>query len=78
MSKTVEKNDFENNLKRLKKLVQDLETNDISLDDGISAYQQGLVLAESCLKTLEQSKGKIAEIKKQMDKLVEEELTINE
>ena len=46
---------FEQSLKKLEEMIQKLESNDISLEDSISAYQEGTALLASCKKQLEQA-----------------------
>ena len=64
--------DFEKQLEQLEKITSRLEDKALSLEDGIKLYEDGLALTKECLKSLSESKGKIALIRKEMDKLTEE------
>lgn len=46
---------FEQSLKNLEDIISKLESNDISLEDSISAYQEGTSLLASCRKQLEEA-----------------------
>lgn len=50
---------FEEALKKLEKIVEDLEKGDLSLDEALKKYQEGLELARVCSGRLESAKKKI-------------------
>lgn len=50
---------FEESLKKLEKLVEDLEKGDLSLDEALKKYQEGIELARLCAQRLESAKKKI-------------------
>ena len=50
---------FEESLKRLEKIVEDLEKGDLSLDEALKKYQEGIELARTCSLRLENAKKKI-------------------
>ncbi|MCM8781124.1 MAG: exodeoxyribonuclease VII small subunit [Candidatus Omnitrophica bacterium] len=50
---------FEEALKRLEKIVQDLEKGDLSLDEALKKYQEGIELSRICTQRLESAKKKI-------------------
>lgn len=50
---------FEEALKKLEKIVEDLEKGDFSLDDALKKYQEGLELSRLCSQRLESAKKKI-------------------
>jgi exodeoxyribonuclease VII small subunit len=50
---------FEEALKKLEKIVQDLERGDITLDEALKKYQEGVELARLCSQRLDQAKKKI-------------------
>lgn len=50
---------FEEALKKLEKIVEDLEKGDLSLDDGLKKYQEGIELARICSQKLDSAKKKI-------------------
>jgi len=50
---------FEEALKKLEKIVEDLENGDISLDEALKKYQEGIELSRVCSARLENAKKKI-------------------
>ncbi|MFC1804336.1 exodeoxyribonuclease VII small subunit [Candidatus Omnitrophota bacterium] len=50
---------FEESLKKLEKIVEDLEKGDLSLDQALKKYQDGIELSRSCSQRLDNAKKKI-------------------
>jgi len=50
---------FEDALKKLEKIVEDLEGGDLSLDEALKKYQEGIELSRLCSQRLESAKKKI-------------------
>lgn len=50
---------FEEALRKLEKIVEDLEKGELSLDDALKKYQEGIELSRSCSSRLENAKKKI-------------------
>ncbi|MDD5044891.1 MAG: exodeoxyribonuclease VII small subunit [Candidatus Omnitrophica bacterium] len=50
---------FEEALKKLEKIVEDLEGGDLSLDEALKKYQEGIELSRVCSSRLENAKKKI-------------------
>jgi exodeoxyribonuclease VII small subunit len=50
---------FEDALKKLEKIVEDLESGDLSLDEALKKYQDGIELSRLCSQRLENAKKKI-------------------
>jgi exodeoxyribonuclease VII small subunit len=50
---------FEESLKKLEKIVDDLEKGDLSLDEALKKYQEGIELSRQCASKLESAKKKI-------------------
>ena len=50
---------FEEALKKLEKIVEDLEKGDLSLDEALKKYQEGIELSRSCSSKLDSAKKKI-------------------
>lgn len=50
---------FEEALKKLEKIVEDLESGDLSLDEALRKYQEGIELSRQCCQRLENAKKKI-------------------
>ena len=50
---------FEEALKKLEKIVEDLEQGELSLDEALKKYQEGIELSRICSQRLENAKKKI-------------------
>jgi len=50
---------FEEALKKLEKTVSDLESGELSLDDSLKKYEEGVKLAQFCSKKLETARRKV-------------------
>jgi exodeoxyribonuclease VII small subunit len=50
---------FEEALKKLEKIVEDLEKGDLSLDEALKKYQEGIEISRLCAQRLENAKKKI-------------------
>ncbi|HNQ49991.1 MAG TPA: exodeoxyribonuclease VII small subunit [Candidatus Omnitrophota bacterium] len=50
---------FEDALKKLEKIVEELEQGDLSLDEALKKYQEGIELSRACTARLENAKKKI-------------------
>ena len=69
MSKSKKKNNFEDDLARLKEISNLLEDNEIGLDDAIALYEEGIKLSRNCIKKLEDAQLKITELKKDLSEV---------
>ena len=50
---------FEEALKKLEKIIEEMEGGDLSLDEALKKYQEGLELSRACSQRLENAKKKI-------------------
>ncbi|MFH1640527.1 MAG: exodeoxyribonuclease VII small subunit [Candidatus Omnitrophota bacterium] len=50
---------FEETIKKLEKIVEDLEKGDLSLDEALKKYQEGIELARLCAQRLDNARKKI-------------------
>jgi exodeoxyribonuclease VII small subunit len=50
---------FEDALKKLEKIVEELEKGNLSLDEALKKYQEGIELASVCAQRLDNAKKKI-------------------
>jgi len=57
-------NSFEDMLKRLQEISEQLESEEIGLDESIKLYEEGIKLFQMCAKKLEEAELKITELKK--------------
>ena len=55
---------LEDSMKRLETIASELDSGEKSLEDCLKLYEEGVKLAKTCLDSLENTKGKITEIKK--------------
>ena len=62
---------FEDALKKLEKIVTDLEDGSLSLDDALDKYEEGIKLSKLCAKKLELAKNKVEILMKSSDGSVE-------
>lgn len=54
------KQTFENAMKRLENIVQDLESGDLSLDEALKKFQEGMKLSRFCSDKLDESEKKVS------------------
>jgi len=62
---------FEDALKRLEKIVDELEDGNLSLDDSLERYEEGIRLSKLCAKKLDAAKKKVEILLKGDDGSVE-------
>lgn len=62
---------FEEALKKLEKIVEDLEDGNLTLDDSLGKYEEGIKLSKMCAKKLEAAKKKVEILLKSEDGSVE-------
>jgi len=58
---------FEEALKKLEKIVEDLEDGNLTLDDSLEKYEEGIRLSKMCAKKLEAAKKKVEILLKSED-----------
>ena len=58
---------FEEALKKLEKIVSDLETGELSLDEALKKYEEGVKLTRVCTEKLQQAEKKIEVLSKELD-----------
>lgn len=63
---------FESNMENLEKIVLELEKGDLSLDESIAKFEDGIKISKKCNKMLEDAEKKIT-ILLEKDGVVEEE-----
>lgn len=62
--------DFEQSLGALQALVERLESGDLSLEDSLSAFEQGVTLTRECQQALTQAEQKVSQLLEQDGQLV--------
>lgn len=70
--KEINKVNFEDANKKLQEIVRKLENGNVSLDEATKLYEEGVTLAKDCYKQLENAKGKIVNLKEELEKYTEE------
>jgi exodeoxyribonuclease VII small subunit len=58
---------FEDALKKLEKIVTDIESGDVPLDKTLEMYEEGMNLSKYCLNTLDKSEAKLKKLTKNID-----------
>ena len=58
---------FEESLKKLETIVEQLEKGDLSLEDSLRLFEEGMGLSETCRKELDAAEGKVQTLLKQRD-----------
>ena len=64
MAKTIKAVEFEKYLKDLEKIVQELENGNLSLDEALRKYEEGIELAKGCSKMLKDAKARVEKLVK--------------
>lgn len=62
MSQQTSPSEFEQSLEKLQKIVASLEQGEMSLEDSLKAFEQGIQLSASCEKTLNSAEQRIEQI----------------
>ncbi len=55
----MKKPNFETSLKELEEIVEQLETNDLTLDETLAKYESGIKIYKQCYQSLEKAEKKI-------------------
>ncbi|MDX9746481.1 MAG: exodeoxyribonuclease VII small subunit [Syntrophales bacterium] len=63
------KDTFENNMTRLEEIVKKLESGELSLEDSLKAFEEGIKLSRLCTKKLNESERKVEILLKQEEGL---------
>jgi exodeoxyribonuclease VII small subunit len=64
-----EKSTFEDDLKKLQKIVEELSSGKITLGESLKKYEEGIRIAQSCSFTLGQAQRKVEQLMKKDGKL---------
>lgn len=69
MNKIPSKKDasFEGQLKRLEKIVQTLEQGEVSLDQAVKMYEEGVEISKQCLEKLNQAELRLKRLSKDIN-----------
>jgi exodeoxyribonuclease VII small subunit len=58
----IEKLNFEDAIQELEKIVDDLESGELSLEDSIRAFEKGIELSRLCRKKLEKAEDRVKKL----------------
>ena len=64
--------EFEKKIQELQEITKSLEDPNIKMDQGVELYEKGVELAKDCYKMLNEVKGKVNIIKKDLETFREE------
>jgi exodeoxyribonuclease VII small subunit len=64
---TPKKPDFERSLARLEEVVRKLESPQLSLDEAMKLFEEGVALSRECQRQLEEAEGKVEILLKKAD-----------
>lgn len=67
---------FEETMKQLEILANELEKGDLPLDKSVAKFEEGMKLSQACVEMLEEAEKKIAILLQENGKLVEEKFEI--
>lgn len=67
---------FEENMEKLEKIVQELEKGELNLDDSISKFEEGIQISKECNKILEKAEKKITILLEKDGDVKEEEFDV--
>ena len=67
-------NTYEKDYKKLEEIVKKLESGDISLDESVKLYEEGVALYKSMEKTLKEYEGKINVMSENLEAITVEDL----
>ncbi len=66
-SKAPAKHSFEESLKRLEEIVNQLEQGEVPLEESIKMYEEGLSLSKACIEKLTQAELKLKRLSKDVN-----------
>jgi exodeoxyribonuclease VII small subunit len=66
-AETARKGEFERSLVRLEEVVKRLEGTDLSLDEAMKLFEEGVKLSRDCQKQLEEAEGRVEILLKKAD-----------
>lgn len=73
-----EKISFEEIIKQLELIAQELEKGDLNLDESVTKFEQGMKLSKQCNEILENAEKRINILIKNDDNVTEENFTVQE
>lgn len=71
-------NNFEEDIKKLEEIANELENGNLDLDEAVSKFEEGMKLSKKCSETLENAEKKITMLIKHSNGEIEEKNFIQE
>ena len=72
------KENFEESMKKLESIVNELENGNLNLDESVEKFEEGMKIAKQCNTILEDSEKKITILLEKVGELKEENFEANE
>lgn len=69
---------FEQKLAALETVVEKLERGDLSLDESVRLFEEGVTLSDACKKELEEAEGRIQVLVERGNRMVATDLDVEE
>jgi exodeoxyribonuclease VII small subunit len=69
---------FEESLKKLEVIVEQLEKGDLALEDSLKLFEEGVGLSAACKKELDEAEGKVQVLIRQRDGSLKAEPFLND
>lgn len=69
--------EFEKLLNELQQVVDKLDNPQTGLDEGIALFNRGIELSKQCMQVLNDSKGKVSLLKKELDTVTAEAFDVD-
>lgn len=69
--------EFEKLLNELQQVVDKLDNPQTGLDEGIALFNRGIELSKQCMQVLNESKGKVSLLKKELDTVTAEAFDVD-
>ena len=67
---------FEDTIKQLEEIPNELEKGDLNLDESVAKFEQGMKLSKTCSEILENAEKRISILIKKDDEVVEENFNV--
>lgn len=70
-------NDFEQSLEQLEAIVEKMEKGELSLEQSLEAFEEGVKLTRNCQDTLRKAEQRVTELLQENGELKEREFKVN-
>ena len=69
-------NNFESNMERLEKVVSELENSNLTLDESVKKFEEGIELSKKCNEMLQQAEKRITILLEKADDYEEQDFKV--